>query len=140
MLPTKSLMMKLHFKRFLLQTTAITAGLFIIGGLYVYFQNPGWFHGGFVFLLFGYMLFSWIIQYLLFHYGDKSPAVFNRAFMAITGIKLILLLVLMVLVGFLLTPIFKYFLIELLSLYLLFSFIEVRSVLKFVKSKSKTTD
>lgn len=125
-----------HFKRFLIQTSSLTFALLLIGGLYVYFQNPAWFHMGHVFLLFGYMLFSWLIQYFLFHYGRKGLNVFNRAFMAITGIKLILLLTFMVLVGLLWTALFKYFLIELLALYLVFSFLEVRSVLRFVKGKS----
>lgn len=125
-----------HFKRFLIQTTVLTGILFFAGSIYVYFKSPVWFHIGHVFLLFGYMLFSWLIQYFLFHYGRKGLNVFNRAFMAITGIKLILLLTFMLLIGLLWTVLFKYYLIELLALYLVFSYLEVRSVLRFVKGNS----
>lgn len=129
-------MIKTDFKRFVVQTSVLTALLFAGGFAYVYYANPLWFNFGLVFLLFGYLLFSWGVQYALYFYAQKSLQIFSRAFMAITGIKLIILLILMTLVGFLSPQIFKYFLLELLVLYLIFSFLEIRNVLKFIKPRS----
>lgn len=126
-----------QFYRFLLQSLAIAVILFLAG--YFFFSNNdvNWYHQGYLYVLIGYLLFSWTIQYALYTYIQKRLAVFNRAFMLITGAKLVALIILMLILAVMIPHLFKYFLGEILLLYLLFSIVEVRDILSFAKKKGK---
>jgi hypothetical protein len=128
--------MQIHLKKFMFRTGVLAALLFVAGVLFFKFSNVTWYHNGFPILLVGYLLFSWGIQYILYRYSTKRLAVFSRVFMLITGIKLLILIAVMVILAFTLPAHFKYFMGQLLLMYLLFSVIEIRDVLQFLKSQS----
>jgi Na+/phosphate symporter len=124
-----------RFYKFLIQTAIVAVLLFMAG--YFFFKNNDliWYHIGFLYVLIGYLLFSWIIQYALYTYVQKRLAVFNRAFMLITGIKLVALIIAMLVLAVVIPHLFKYFLGEILILYLLFSIVEIRDILSFAKEQ-----
>ncbi len=124
------------FKKFLIITLLLGVLLFVAGWAVFEFTNLVGFHPGYLYLLIAYLIFSWVIQYLLYRYVQKRAAVFYRVFMALTGLKLLVLIGAMVIMAFLLPTIFKYLLVEILILYLLFSIIEIRDVLRFLKKES----
>ncbi len=124
-----------HLKKFVIRTGLMAAVLFIAGALFFKFTPVNWYHNGFIFLLAGYLFFSWAIQYFLYRYTTKRLAVFNRAFMLLTGIKLLVLIGAMGLIAYLVTPYFKYFLGELLLLYLIFSIVEIKDMLNVLKAQ-----
>lgn len=119
----------------MIRTGLLAALLFIAGALFFKFTSVNWYHNGFIFLLVGYLFFSWSIQYFLYRYATKRLAVFNRAFMLLTGIKLLVLIGAMGLIAYVVTAYFKYFLVELLLLYLIFSILEIKDMLRMLKSQ-----
>ncbi|PLX15787.1 MAG: hypothetical protein C0599_16205 [Salinivirgaceae bacterium] len=124
-----------RFYKFLIQTAIVAVLLFIAG--YFFFKNTDviWYHIGYLYVLIGYLLFSWVIQYALYSYVQKRLAVFNRAFMLITGVKLVALIIAMLVLAVIIPHLFKYFLGEILLLYLLFSIVEIRDILSFAKEQ-----
>lgn len=127
--------MKQYYK-FLIQTTVIAIILFLAAFFFFKSNDVIWYHHGYLYVLIGYLLFSWGIQYLLYFYVQKRLAVFNRAFMLITGLKLVMLIILMLILAVLLPYLFRYFLGEILLLYLLFSIVEIRDILAFTKKQN----
>lgn len=123
------------FIKFIVSTLLLSILLSLAGWAFFAYTDIVTFHMGFVYVLAGYLAFSWAIQYGLYRFVEKRLAVFNRAFMLITGIKLLVLIAAMLLIAFTVPFMFKYLLVELLLLYLLFSVIEIREVLRFVKQK-----
>jgi hypothetical protein len=105
-----------RYIRFLLQTSLIAVVLFIAGFLFFKNYDVIWYHVGYLYVLIGYLLFSWVIQYSLYYYVQKRLAVFNRAFMLITGLKLVALIIAMLVLAVAIPHLFKYFLGEILLL------------------------
>jgi hypothetical protein len=126
-----------QFHKYLLQSSAIAIILFLAGYFFFSYNDVNWYHQGYLYVLIGYLFFSWTIQYSLYSYVQKRLAVFNRAFMLITGAKLVGLIILMLVLAVLIPHLFKYFLGEILLLYLLFSIIEIRDILNFAKKQKE---
>ncbi|HKK60874.1 MAG TPA: hypothetical protein VJ937_15440 [Salinivirga sp.] len=123
------------YRKFLITTLLLSLVLSFAGWAIFKFTNLVSFHPAYIYLLIAYLIFTWIIQYALYRYVQKRLAVFNRAFMALTGLKLLVLIAAMLIMAFTVPVLFKTLLIEMLILYLLFSVVEIRDILQFMKKK-----
>lgn len=126
--------MEKFFGRFVLKTIITAIIVFLLGAAFFYYSKVEWYHPGFMYILGFYTVFSWMVQYLLYKYAQKPMNVFNRAFMLLTGGKLMLLIMVMLVLAFTVPHMFKYFLSELLVVYFIFSIIEITDVLNYIKA------
>ncbi|ALO15627.1 hypothetical protein L21SP5_01988 [Salinivirga cyanobacteriivorans] len=123
------------YRKFLITTLLLSLVLSFAGWAIFNFTSLVSFHPAYIYLLIAYLIFTWIIQYALYRYVQKRLAVFNRAFMGLTGLKLLVLIAAMLIMAFTVPVLFKTLLIEMLILYLLFSVVEIRDILQFMKKK-----
>ena len=122
--------MRKSFVKFIIKIGIATLLLCIVFALVFLIFKTVKFNMGYVVVLVTYLAVVLGLHYYLLQSLLKRLVVFNRTFMILTAIKLVLIVLLMFIISRFQIANFKLYLGELFIIYIVFSIIEVRDVLK----------
>jgi hypothetical protein len=121
-------------KRFILLLFSLTVVLTLIGFLVIKYFVPDYYYTGFLFLPFLLFVITSVVHWYLIIASQGDNKKFTYKFMGATGLKMFVYLILIVIYLLLDKEHAVPFLICFLILYVLYSFFEVLSVLKYLKN------
>ena len=123
-----------EIKKFNLKVAVIALLSYLIMGLFFYLISPHLFHYSLLFIPVLLALVTSLLHRKLILSTHTRPQKFITIFMAITGIKLLSYLFLLLIYILLLTQYAIPFLMTFFILYVIYTFLEVFSILRFLKT------
>ena len=123
-----------ELKRFNLNLLIIAALSYLIMAILFFFVWPNQFHFSILFIPILLAGTTYVLHRKLIITSSDRPIKFINMFMAVTGIKLLVYLIVILLYVMFLTPYAIPFLAVFFPLYIVYTFIEISSLLKFLKT------
>ena len=123
-----------ELKKFNYRIIAVAFITYLVMAVVFYFIIPTLFHFSLIAVPVLLVLVTSLLHRKLVHTGNERPIKFINMFMAVTGIKLIVYLVIILLYVMLLTKYAIPFIVIFFSLYIVFTFIEIKGLLKYLKT------
>ena len=127
--------MNTDFFNFYKKSTLLSILLFVTGLVTFSFLIPEFYLPVFPFLLLFFYLLSLLLQFLLYKIAKMKISNFAARFMAITMMKMFLLLILALVYIFLNKEEAIAFIVVFFLLYVIFTILEVRDIMKFTAKK-----